>query len=516
MSIANGYILPNELLQAIFLLLDFESFYHAARVCRLWRDAALNLHILRRQVQGVPCLRRSDCLKDADGSEVEIIFNRICRKNLIGLRNKIESTSLTTESSAAQIGSIPVRSRHAGGLKYAKLQGMTLSLYTPSKAEPQQITLSPSLYPSPETVQKLLSQGQTSAFFSSRSFAQLQVGVSGCGGLVAVALGVNVHVYILKQQDGEQDGKQKHTEVTISSDITDSVQRVEFVEEDQLLRVEVDGREGSYVRYLGFRKCSCSNRMRSREPVSVSSEMKLKYWTVALRRVHLDSRSIEEGLGRGISTRGMRLLPPRTRQPQEIEDDNVDVQCRCRSETNFFTLLRQPGCKNTYAVGTLSTPTNAPAEVKITQQIPSRAVTPADIKSYFQFQPVLREGRSPSPSPDGSGPGSASQPLDRFDEANLPQAHSIDPLLTVSDDGKVLAIYEQPHGQTKGAMYLCSRDDDNHMENKEKASVEAWPFVLSTADQSIHSLWMAADRDGQGYIVQAGSQRHEMQWKLRR
>ncbi|KAL4948854.1 hypothetical protein BDW69DRAFT_175674 [Aspergillus filifer] len=401
---------------------------------------------------------------------------------------------------------------------------MTVSLHTPSKPEAQQITLHPSLYPSPETVQKLLSKGQTSAFFSSRSFASLQVGVSGCGGLVAIALGVNVHVYLSKSGlEAGAEGEQGHAEVSISSNITDSVRSVEFVDNDQLLRVKVDGREGSYVRYLGFRKCSCLNRTKSAEPVSVSGEMKLKYWTVALRRVHLDSRSIEEGLGGGVSTRGMRLLPPAPQRPQQ-ENEDENVHCTCRSQTNFFTLLCQPGCKNIYAVGKISTTANAPSEVKITQQIPSRAVTPADIKSYFQLQPVLREGRLPSPlpsplssplsTPDGSSPGSGSQQLDRFDKMNLPQAHCLNPVLTVSDDGRVLGIYEQPHGKARGAIYLCWRDDDSQKEDSEKASVVAWPFIVSTVDQSVHSLRVTAGRESEGYVVDAESQRHSMQWRL--
>ncbi|KAL4789818.1 hypothetical protein BDV19DRAFT_373560 [Aspergillus venezuelensis] len=535
MSIDNGYILPNELLQAILLLLDFESFYHASRVCAVWRDAALSAHILRRQVQGVPFLRDSEFLKDAEGFEVEVLYNQICRKNLIGLRSKTTFTCSTPELSAATIGSgsIFVRSSSHSGPKYATLQGMTLSLYTSpasttstarneheAKAKPHQITLSPTIYPSPKTVQKLLSQGQTSAFFSSRSFASLQVGVSNCGELAVVALGVNVHVYPLKKQSSGEDGEQRHAEVAISSDVTDSVRSVEFVENDQLLRVEVDGREGGYVRYLGFRKCSCSkdNRSRSSESksaaVSVSSEMKLKYWTVALRRVHLDSRSIEDGLGREISTRGMRLLPPFERR-RKSNNEAMDGHCTCRSETNFFTLLRQPGCKNVYAVGTVYTPANAPAEVRITQQIPSRAVTPADIKSHFQFQAVSTEVRSPSPSPDGFEPISGFQHLDRFGEVNLPQAHCLDPILTVSNDGRVLGIYEQPHGQTKSAVYLCMRDDgDDVAEHDKDASVEAWPFVLSTVVQNVHSLRISAEGDAKGYIVDAGSQRHSMQWKL--
>ncbi|KAL4941186.1 hypothetical protein BDV06DRAFT_6766 [Aspergillus oleicola] len=516
MSIYNGYLLPNEILQAIILLLDFESFYHASRVCRLWRDAALSLHILRQQLQSVPCLRDSSRLQSASEHKLRDLYAQTCRTNLIGLRNNITFTTVTSESTAAQISSIPVRSHH--GPLFVRLQGMTLSLRTSSaiptaKSDTRSITLSPKIYPSPETVQQLLSQGQTSAFFSSRSFATLQVAVSECGGLIAVALGQKVHVYLLQSGWGTER-EQQHAEVTISSNVTDSVRSIEFEENNQLLRVEVGGQEGNYVRYLGFRKCRCSNNTRSSGTglVSVSGEMKLKYWNVALRRVHLDSRSVEEGLGGGVSTRGMRLIPLRRPQQPKTKNGSENAPCTCRSETHFLTLLRRVGCKNIYAVGSISNSNNNGMIAKIIQEMPSRAVTPQDLKSYFQLQPVLREVKSPSPSPDGAG---YSQQLDRFDDATLPQAHCHDPVLSVSDDGQILAIYEQPHGQARGAIYLCLRDDeDDSVKGARDASVVAWPFVLSTLDQGVDSLRVSVDQDTRGYTVEARSQRQSIQWRL--
>lgn len=263
---------PQELLQSILLLLDFESYHCASLTCRTWRSAAQNAHLLRHKLLSVPGL---ELTQNTTHEELKRLFQRVCRRNLIGIRNGVQfNTWLESSiSSTARVGRIPVRSRHGGQAQSARVRGMTLILDSPSSSglgvsmsvsKGNQVQLSPSIFPSADAMKAVMGHNTHSrAFFSARSFARLQVALSDCGGLVAVGLGQKLHVYLLQSQSrlGKQAGKQaqQYVEVDVSDSILDSVQSVEFEENDEVLRCEVDSVEGSYVRYLGFRKCSCTS-----------------------------------------------------------------------------------------------------------------------------------------------------------------------------------------------------------------------------------------------------------------
>jgi hypothetical protein len=103
--------------------------------------------------------------------------------------------------------------------------------------------------------------------------------------------------------------------------------------------------------------------------------------------------------------------------------------------------------------------------------------------------------------------------LDRWDTANLPTTPCHDPVLAVSDDGKVLAIFEPPRGQVMGAIYICSTQC-RYSEIDAAERVVAWPFVLSTLEHDVDLLRVNLDKATGGYIVYAESQQHMMQWEL--
>ncbi|KAL4924072.1 uncharacterized protein BDV17DRAFT_275531 [Aspergillus undulatus] len=515
MSIQNGYLLPTELLQLILSFLDIESFYFATRTCKLWRDAALNTPtILRRQLQKVPSLQKSLQLQTATARDLNSLFRRTCRRNLIGLRTNIKQCTIERKpTSTTRTGDIPVRSRNASDL--ARLNRTKLSIASTSnqpssaKAREGTLTLNPTIYPSPETVQQLLSQGNTNAFSKSKSFARMQVAVSGCGELVAVRLGQKVHVYLLQPQSGGKEQEQQHAEMPISSAITDSIQSVEFDSDDELLRCEIDGHEGSYVRYLGFRKCRCrqgitaaGSSASASASVSVCGAMKLKYWRIALKRVHLDSRSIEEGLGGATSLRGIRLVPP-PRQRGNNENDKTRV-CTCRAETHFFSLFRRGNCQRFYGVGCISND----GGVKITQEIPTRPLSPLGSHTNDNHRTVPGLAGIES----RTGVCSSAPRCDRFGLVNLPQSNVHDPILDVSEDGDILAICEPPHGQSEGAIYVCACEPGS-AEADSKAPA-AWPFVLSTLDHGLDSLRVTSSGDTGGYIIDAQSECQMTEWRL--
>jgi hypothetical protein len=487
MSLKTGLPIPFEILQAILLALEFESFYFASLTCSLWRSAAVNTAILRQQLLTVPALAESaNLLRDATPQEIRTLYRRVCRENLIGFRKGIEYTeTVPSKDPSTRIGEIAVRSPN--GVFSAQLHGMTLSLDTSpgllSTGKSREIQLSPTLYPTPDTVKQIASHAQMRSFFRARSFARVQVAISQCGGLVAVALGQKLHIYAMKSE------KMQHLEVEATESVLDSIQTIEFTDGDELLRCEIDGVEGRYVRYLGHRRCRCHQRgkIRGSKPV-ITPGQRLRYWLAALRNVYLDSEDLERRLGGGVSLRGMQVVKAPSRRGEE---------CTCRSTKYFFALLREGSCEGRYVVGRVS----SDGVVDIVQQIPTRR-TPT--------YPGTLDNEMP-----GLGERSFGMKLDRWDARNLPMAHSPDPLLRVSDDAKVLAVFEPPHGQSQGEIYICSAESTS----PDGADIDifvAWPFALCALDTELDSLNVLRDDDDNGgYVVSAQSQEQAMQWRLR-
>lgn len=508
MTTNSASFLPPELLQSILLLLDFESFHCASLTCRTWRSAAQTTHLLRHKLQAVPGLQLT---QQTTHEELKREFQRVCRRNLIGIRNGVQfTTSPDPESSAisavaGRIGSIPVRSRY--GVQSACVRGMTLVLDSPKSLGPglpvpkgREVQLSPSIFPSADAARRVMGHNTTHsrAFFGARSFARLQISLSDCGNLVAVGLGRKLHVYLLQPRTAKQRQKQRqgqaqqYVEVDVSDSILDSIQSVEFAENDEVLRCEVDSVEGSYIRYLGFRKCSCSCSCTGSK-ASLSAAQKFKFWKAALRHAYLDSRDVEHSLGEEgmLSLRGMRLVKGPRRSPGRSPGE----ECTCRTEKYFFALFRPGTSENKYAVARIS----SDGVVDVIQRIPARRMQ--FLTSYVE------------PGVADSVEGNCSD-SDRWDVQNLPRAHCHDPLLNVSDDGKILVVFEPPYAQAQGVVYLCS-GDPAYWDDADTAS-QAWPVPLCSLDHNLDSLRASLDKETGGYVVDAGSQRHTMQWKLQR
>jgi hypothetical protein len=482
MSLKCGLPVPLEILQAILLALDLESFYLASLACSLWRRAALSPAILRRQLLTVPALADlRGLIRNATSEEIRALYRRVCRENLIGYRNGIEYTETNTaKDRSTRIGDISVRS--PTGIFSAQLRGLTLTLDSSPglwTCKAREIQLSPTLYPGADTVKQIASHAQMRSFFRSRSFARMQVAMSRCGGLVAVALGQKVHIYVLKPE------KQQHVEVEISDSVLDSIQALEFTDDDELLRCEIDGVEGSYVRYLGHRRCRChqQSKVRGSKPASTPGQ-RIRYWLVALRNVYLDSVDVERRLGGGASLRGMRAVKAPAPRGEE---------CTCRSTKYFFALLREGSCQGRYVVGRVF----GDGIVDIVQQIPTRQVS--------TYAETVDETA-------GAGAILLATRFGRWDARNLPTAHSPDPILCVSDDGKILAVFERPHGQSQGMIYICSAESDWSGGDIFGTSV-AWPFALCALDTELGSLSVSRGDDW-GYIIAAQSQGLVMQWRL--
>ncbi|KAL2814463.1 hypothetical protein BJX63DRAFT_199403 [Aspergillus granulosus] len=481
MSMNHGFLVPLEILQGILLLLDFESFYLASLTCSFWRSAALSTPILRRQLRSVPGLSSSPAslIQKATAQEIRALYQLVCRQNLIGLRRGIEyAENVCTKYRSTTISDISVRSRN--GVQSAQLRGLTLTLDAPRSGIPtaksREVQLNPTLYPSADAVKQITNHAHIRSFVRARSFARMQFAISQCGGLVAVALGQKLHVYALPK-------KLQHVEVAVSDNVLDSIQSIEFTDDDGLIRCEIDGVEGSYVRYLGHQRCRCypPGKMRRVKPV-ITPGQKMSHWHSGLRNVYLDSADIETGLGGGVSLHGIRIV----NAPRRGE------ACVCRTEKYFFALLRERSCEGRYVVGHVS----VEGSVDILQQIPARRVS-----TY------------PESLDETIGAGSLGMQLDRWDIRNLPRAHSPNSLLSVSHDGKLLAVFEPPHGQAQGTVYICSASASWWDGDAAGPSV-TWPFAIGTLDHELDFLDVKQDENTMGYFVVAQSQAQIMEWRF--
>ncbi|RDW61818.1 F-box protein [Aspergillus mulundensis] len=485
-----GYTLPTELLQEILLSLDIESFHSASLTCKSWRAAALSTHLLRRQLKAVPTLSNNN-IETATLPALQSLFRRICTTHLIGLQHTITftSTALTPDPDPDPTfprNNIPLRTQD--GYYPAHLRGLTLTFNTPTSGR-HEIQLVSAIFPNADAVRQILGYNHSVASTFSRPFARMQAALSACGGVLAVALGRNVQIYFLR--DGAEMGS---VAGVIGESGLEAVRGVEFEGVGGLLRVEIDGPGGAFVRYVGFGGCDCQGESMStstsgRDSRSIE-QAQLAYWEKALQNVYLDSRTIERSLGDGTSLRGMRVV--NTAPAHQLPEDKGKI-CPCQTERTFFALFRRARC-SFYAVGRVS----HDGRIEITQRLPARRPS-LGLKSPQETKPA-------EPEAGGSDPGTR---LDRFDARNLPTAHSFDPLLSVSEDGKMLVVSEPPHGGTKGGVYVC-----RCLSLGEEGS-EPWPFALSMLDEPLMSLRVSWDEGGGEYVVDAQSERRSMQWELR-
>ncbi|KAL5335779.1 hypothetical protein BJX70DRAFT_374153 [Aspergillus crustosus] len=253
--------------------------------------------------------------------------------------------------------------------------------------------------------------------------------------------------------------------------------------------------EGGYVKYLGRPRGGASTVRRDMYWMRTytSGFDKVRHWKNALSEVYMDSRRIEEsfrgGLGLSISLRGMRLMSTPSTQFGVVEDQDQGEKCKW-----FFALLREGPCDNRYVVGTISTDES----VQIIHQIPTRQT--GTMYSLEEKTPVLVD---------------SGQRVDRWDSSNLPTAHCHDPSLAVSGDGRILAIFEPPHGHVQGALYIRSTQS-LYSEIDCDGRVTSLPLLLSSPEHDLDSLSISLDTAERVYVVSAQLGQQTVRWSVER
>ncbi|PLB43771.1 hypothetical protein P170DRAFT_514096 [Aspergillus steynii IBT 23096] len=392
------------------------------------------------------------------------------------------------------------------------------------------------------------------------------------------------------------------------------VEGLEFVENDTLLRVAI-GKESTVHRPTRVRYLGCP------DIVLGGRGLDLSYWRRALNTVYLDSAALGVSLARDgdarCQFRGLRLLDekmglqsePTHAKPGADAEPSPGTESEREIQSRYFLASLQTNDIDTYCLG-LATSSSSPStssssiSVTITRLLPSIYSRPAnlipttpqtkdypclypyphesdpsltDSLSHPQSLPQTQNGTNPNPNhkPTTSYTYNLQTTLPRFTSTNLPSGTFSSPLLAVSPDGQILAIYEPDHAccvVEGGALYICSigecesvyrpglgprsqsqsksesgsgsgfelergelgqgqgqgqaerrntaidDSDVNALANGEKGKyppreiIPSWPFLLDRVSVDVESIAVTRERGGQRYVVTAVAGDEVMEW----
>ncbi|KAK2782017.1 hypothetical protein FQN52_001241 [Onygenales sp. PD_12] len=526
--------LPPELIQSIYLFTDPETFHSARQTCTSWHQAASSPYVLKKQLQRTPLpalhpqhepssqpTPTTPAIRDMDWSA---LFNHLAFANLFGKRDHIQKTVLDKlPPSTTRSLSPPTIATSGDGTKCAVLRGSYLELYDTNHGS-MHLKLGRSLYPMWTSVVRAMCSSMTGSSMGVQGTYQLAL--SDRGDILAVALGSTVHVYDLSgsaQEEqwpvefvfgGKDGGGQRGNVGTGAEEARDGgvIQSVEFVEGDLLLRVGLANNGGSWVQYLGNPPpCWGECRVGGREGVEL-----MEYWRSNIDHVYLDSIALAQSLGSGGKTSlgGLQLLPS-TAEGQ--------------SSRMFVARLQQDG-EGWYCIGSCF----QGAQANILKKLPRKRDGTSD-PSVGIFNPVQFGGMPPA-----SKAQNLKDAKSRWNLANMPPVTSSQPMMAVSGDGMLLAVYEPGAGHqfsfaNGGAIYIYNLQ--HHMPAKSipirtptaveespisqsSGELPAWPFLLDVVDDHLFRLRVLKEQvvSGDGmrtaYVVAGETSKDILQWRI--
>ncbi|KAJ5191528.1 uncharacterized protein N7498_010513 [Penicillium cinerascens] len=346
------------------------------------------------------------------------------------------------------------------GKIWTEMQGLDLKIASPLGTI--QLTLSPSIFPRPGEVSKAQQW-----FCSGGQAARYQIALSGKQDLVAVALGNKVHIYSVGVGLTSED----HVECAFQGTSLNWAQSVEFAESDTLLRCEINRGGATVVQYRGFGTKSTG--------ASLSG---LEYWQTALSNVYLASDTVPRIDWFGL--RGVRLLPCTGNHPENPS--------RPRSgHPQSFVAIMQRGNQTSYGLCSQSSDGNAAIAWEVAYQNKS-----TDEQVAMKDDP-------------------------RWNPAKLPLGQCHKTILAISDDARLLAIFEQPSNTRPGALYICSLHTHEMTEKPVPAKiVRRWPLLLGILEHNIIGLRVIRQnsldcgKPKQMYTVEAQSYGFNFGWSL--
>lgn len=527
--------LPTELLQSIFLTTPYETFARARLVCRRWYHAASTAYLLRKALEQTPTpLPPLHSLSEHAWND---LFDEVTRLNLLSYWARGPSKSVSTRRLPRECTPAMPSVSSRDGRRVAVLDGTKITVHDLDGDAIYGFNLAYTLYPLLENLtQRGLNQG----------FARYRLAISSRASLVAISLGKIIQVYDYRDPASfgspaeyvlGQLGTSIFTPLSHPGpnyqDTDGVVEGLEFGDDDEgLLRViigkEASANRVSRVRYLG-------------DPSSVSSTSGkpcLNYWRENLNKVYLDSVALAMNLPNNdykTAFKGLRLLP---RSYPEHDSTPASRAVIAALQTQDI---------QEYCIASISpSPTTAPSSnaqpsITIIRHLPSKPTTctsspkPSSAPSTPLPPPTMTANNNKATTTHNLA--SASQ--FRFTPLHLPPVTAQNPLITVSDDARLLAVYEAGAGHScrylsGGAVFvycLDGRADDgvdgdadagmhgegggdgaNGRGDAGAGGVTPWSYLVDIVDADIEGVRIVG-ADG-SYTVVALAGQQVIQWRL--
>ncbi|XRM41343.1 hypothetical protein ABZX51_004622 [Aspergillus tubingensis] len=545
--------IPTELILCILDHVDIETYVAARSACCSWRKAASMSSTIRNALTElpVPIPPRADSLTN---EEWNTYFCQIACLNLLGHRTHINKTA-SRRALPEECTLTTVLATSQDGQKMATLKGARATIFTrPNKHSPWKYTQASTLYPLWTSVYRALMDGggAGNCMALNPRYAKHCIAISSQGDLLAVGLGKTLQIYSLS--GNEDNGISSPAEYTLDQhdviyaaspstgyEETDGViNSLEFTDDDTLLRIAIHQDTTAFqpnrVRYMG-------NPSALQHHHQTQTHTHLQYWRENIHHIHIDSASMAVTLGAGeekVVLRGLRLLPssynPSTTLPQTPLSQSTS--------THYFTASLQSGPTSAYCIGHIAISSSPPTsqQVTITRLLPSR--------QHHHHTTTSDPATESNTTPPSTQNATATTGITRWNPLNLPTASSKSPLLSISPDIKLLAIYEpdpSPKEVGRGGIYVycmeeCGSVYTNHtntdassamnadqrqekqhssicLPSEEGNNIPPWSFLLDDVSVDVDELRVNkvignGNGDGGYYEVMALAGRDVLEWRI--
>ncbi|KAL1962705.1 hypothetical protein VTN77DRAFT_9249 [Rasamsonia byssochlamydoides] len=507
--------LPPELIESILLSTDPETYYTARQTCRSWRSAASSSFMLREALKRTPTPLPGPSLNALTVTEWNNLFMRVAHSNLFGKRDRVTKNVLRRKRPSNWSYSTVI-GVSGDGARVVALSGPRVSIYNISKTGEMQLDRSQCLHSLWTLMNRAMVDNATRGMTMGQQGAKYRIALSTHCALVAIALCRTIQIYDLSDMD------QSPVEYTLEE--SGPLTSVEFVENDSLLRVRIakdpnDHNSETGVRYLG----QPLPRWGGHESETGTS---LEYWRQNIHVGYLDSVALAKSYrdDNKTSFQGLQLLP------SSICEGWSDVPGR------FFVAAIQNTDEDRYCIGFV--PDSDRNQVRIWRQLPSRKDRTSDRWSH------LFRCSSTSDDSDATAEQTRQMAHDRWAAVNMPALTTKHSLLAVSDDGRLLVVYERGAGHSAfsrgGAIYVfslecckqnlspkpdlqSSRVEDTNPHSADTDSVDdavsprqiqPWSFLLDTVDEDIDVLRVVREGSSKTYKITAENLYDVMEWEL--
>ena len=452
------------------------------------------------------------------------IFNSAAHMNLFGMREKISRLSKPLLLPFAGIFT-RVTALSADVQRLVSLNGGQLDIYDVVNGEELELVSHRSLVPLWTAASRAMSDGVTGWMSLAPPQAKYLLALSSRGTLLAVALGRTIQIYNLNDDGSDsvesvlEIGSNVSTSAFGFTTFRGMIEGLSFEDHDTLLRLEV-GKEGqvtelSRVRYLGnpLPRSGSGN-------TKIEEHDLMEYWKRCRNDVYVDSVELSKTMrgDRNCMLRGLQLLPTASSTSSVLG--------------RFFVAAMTSSKDNAYCLGYLS----ESKEVTILSRLPCRrdrlALTSvADINNWID-QGNLGTATSRE----------LAKSIPRWDPCNIAQLMTKRPVISVADDCRLMAVYEQGAGQRvsssngdviylyrlsgKESMQEIGEQDPDPSGNEPTvvrcSSSEAWPFLLTTLQARLISMKLTSSRTAvyhqrfksRKYVLDVETEEERSQWLI--